>query len=73
MPWLPKERLEEWVQDELVQVHKARWEGKKEEAVRSLRTKARQADLDDVRAAEARIATIEEFLKDYEEEEEKDE
>lgn len=69
MGWLPKEQMEEWVQDQLVQAHRARWEAKREESLRALRATCRVGDLSDIRRAEARLAQIEEFLKDYEEEE----
>lgn len=70
MAWLPKERMDEWLQEELVQEHRARWEAQKTKALQSLRVAARTLDLAEVRRAEARVAMIEEFLKDYEDEEE---
>lgn len=69
MPWLPKELHEEFLQDQLVAAYRKRLEEMKAEAERRLRLQARTGGLDDVRKAEARIATIEEILTDFTEEE----
>ena len=69
--WLKSsEEAEEWAQDHLVEAFRERWEEKRAAAVRSLRDKARAGSLDEIRAAEARIATIDEVLKDVTPEEE---
>lgn len=74
MPWLPKERMQEWVLDETVQEYKVRVDRWKTEEERRLRTLSRAGTLEEVRRAEARVSILEEVLRDFvDEEEESDE
>ena len=68
MGWLNKLDQQEWNQDPLVQAFAQRWEARREEALRSLRDRARSGDLSEIRRVEARVAVIEELLKDFEDE-----
>lgn len=68
MGWLPEEEQEEWNQDPLVEKFRERWEGKKKAAVARLMAVALAAPLEEVRRASQRVADIEEFLLDLNQE-----
>jgi hypothetical protein len=71
MPWQPRERQEEWVQDEMVQEYRAhlvKWKAGEE---KRLRTVARTGTLEEIRRVEARVGLLEEVINDFEDKEER--
>lgn len=61
MPWLEKEDWEEWLQDPLVERLRERLLVLRRQALKSLRNRARDGTLDEVRRAEQRVKDLEEF------------
>ena len=62
MPWLDDTDWEEWVADPLVERLRDRVLGLRRQALKSLRTRGRSGQLDEVRRAEQRVTDMEEFL-----------